>query len=155
MSSEKVFVKIKKVNRSKERTDNPPPSYATSGSAGMDLYAYLQEDVTLFPGERAKVPTGIAIELPGKDVVALICARSGLAAKHGISLTNAVGIIDSDYRGEIQILMINHGSEPFTIKHGDRIAQMLFVPVLIAAVVEAEELTDSERGSGGFGSTGI
>ncbi|MDR3270807.1 MAG: dUTP diphosphatase [Peptococcaceae bacterium] len=130
------------------------PAYATPGSAGMDLCASLPEKILIQPGERVKVPTGLAIELPGSGVVALICARSGLAAKHGLTLTNAVGVIDSDYRGEIQVLMINLGGEPVTLRPGERIAQILFAPVFTARIVETRELADSQRGAGGFGSTG-
>jgi dUTP pyrophosphatase len=154
MFRKEITVKIKKFHDG-DKPYPQTPFYATPGSAGVDLCACLHEDVTVLPGERAKIPTGIAIELPGSGVVALICARSGLAAKAGITLTNAVGVIDSDYRGEIQVLIINHGSEPFIIKHGDRIAQMLFIPVFLAKLVECSELAESERGSGGFGSTGI
>jgi dUTP pyrophosphatase len=155
MCQQDLLVKIQRINRRQGLSDNPIPAYATPGSAGVDLCAYITENIIIKPGERIKVPTGLAIELPDPKVVALVCPRSGLASRHGISLTNAVGVIDSDYRGEIQILMINHGKEPFTIKHGDRIAQMLFVPVYIAAFAETGELTDTERGCGGFGSTGI
>lgn len=150
-----IQVRFKQVRENKNNPNNPLPTYATPGSAGLDLYACLENEQLILPGQTTKIPTGISMELPGPGVVALICARSGLAAKYGISLTNAVGVIDSDYRGEIQVLLINHGTEPFTVHHGDRIAQMLFVPVYMAKIIEAEELQKTQRGSGGFGSTGI
>jgi len=131
------------------------PSYATAASAGVDLCANLREPLAVRPGENVKIPTGLAIELPSQQVVALVFARSGLASRSGIGLTNGVGVIDSDYRGEIQVLMQNLGSLPVTINPGDRIAQMLFMPVLQALFEEVAELQDTPRGTGGFGSTGI
>ena len=133
------------------------PRYATSGSAGVDLHACLDtsEEVILQPGEVAKIPTGLALELPSSEVVALVMARSGLAAKHGLDLANGVGVIDSDYRGELQVLVRNLGKSPFSIRHGDRIAQMLFMPVVQVRLQISGELAETERGSGGFGSTGI
>lgn len=149
-----IGVKIQRIGR--ENREKPLlPQYATPGSAGLDLCAYIDEDVVVNSGETVKIPTGLVIELPGPDVVALICARSGLAAKHGIGLTNGVGVIDSDYRGEMHILLVNQGTESFCIHDGDRIAQMLFVPVYIAQLTEAEELGETKRGTGGFGSTGV
>ena len=130
------------------------PSYATSASAGVDLYAGLKERLIVNPGENVKIPTGLAIELPSQNMVALVFARSGLASRSGIGLTNGVGVIDSDFRGEIQVLMQNLGSQPVTIKPGDRIAQMLFMPVFHALFEEVAELQNSPRGTGGFGSTG-
>ena len=131
------------------------PSYATAASAGVDLCANLEERLTVNPGENFKIPTGLAIELPSPHMVALIFARSGLASRSGIGLTNGVGVIDSDYRGEIQVLMQNLGSQPVTIKPGDRIAQMVFMPVFHAVFEEVVQLEDTPRGTGGFGSTGI
>ena len=107
------------------------------------------------PGERALIPTGIAIELPGPHVGAFLFARSGLASRHGIYLANGVGVIDSDYRGEILCAMVNGGQEPFEIKPGDRIAQMVFLPVVLADLVVVDELAPSRRGAGGFGHTGV
>lgn len=130
------------------------PERASDGAAGYDLRACLDAPKELSPGEIFAVPTGIAIELPSKELVAMLCARSGLAIKHGITLANAVGIIDSDYRGEIKAGLINLGSEPFVINPGERIAQMLIMPVALPEIEVAAELTDTERGSGGFGSTG-
>ncbi len=137
-------------------TEIPLPTYATSGSAGMDLRACLEEDVVILPGERAKVPTGIAIQIPHTGIVGLVFARSGNAWKHGVSLANAVGVIDSDYTGEIQVLITNLDTgQPFRIRDGERIAQLLFMPVLQAQLLEAVQLEDTARGAGGFGSTGV
>ena len=130
------------------------PFRATPGSAGMDLYACIDEPVTLGAGEKAVIPTGIAIALPGPELGAFIFARSGLAIKHGIGLLNSVGVIDSDYRGEVCVGVINQLSEPYTINPGERIAQMVIMPVSLIPVTEVEELDETERGSGGFGSTG-
>jgi dUTP pyrophosphatase len=129
------------------------PAYETKGSAGMDLRAFLAEPVTIGPGARALVPTGLYIELP-EGYEAQVRPRSGLAVKHGISLTNSPGTIDSDYRGEIRILVINLGHEPFTIESGDRIAQMIVARYDRVEWEEATELGDTGRGQGGFGHTG-
>jgi len=131
------------------------PKYATSASAGVDLCADLEKTLIVRPGESVKVPTGLAIELPSQQVVALVFARSGLASRHGIGLTNGVGVIDSDYRGEIQVLLQNLGQVGVTINPGDRIAQMVFMPVFQAIFEEVTELQDTPRGARGFGSTGI
>lgn len=131
------------------------PKYATSASAGVDLSAYLDEPLIVYPGENVKIPTGLAIELPSEFVVALVFARSGLANRHGLCLTNGVGVIDSDYRGEIQVLIHNSGPQPVTINPGERIAQMVFMPVFQALFEEVTELRNTTRGTGGFGSTGI
>ena len=132
------------------------PEYATPGSAAVDLRAALEENetVTLAPGEKAMIPTGLAISPETKDVVAVIAGRSGLGVKKGVTLSNSIGVIDSDYRGEISVGLINHGNEPFEIKRGDRIAQMMFLPVLTANFFVTETLDETERGAGGFGSTG-
>lgn len=139
------------------RKDKPfePPQYATSGAAGVDLRACLDSSLVLQPGEIKRIPTGLAIELPHAGIGAFIFARSGLASKHGLALANGVGVIDSDYRGEIQIAMINLGSSPYEIKDGERIAQMVFLPIYLAEFQRVEELEDTTRGIGGFGSTGI
>lgn len=134
--------------------DLPLPAYATAGSAGMDLRAALTAPLTLAPGERAAVPTGIAIALPA-GYEAQVRARSGLARRHGIAMVNAPGTVDSDYRGEVQVLLINLGQEPFTVAHGDRIAQMVVAPVTRVAWDEAAALDETARGAGGFGSTGV
>ena len=131
--------------------DLPLPAYATAGSAGLDLRA--ADAFTLKPGERALVPTGIAIALP-QGFEAQVRPRSGLAVKHGVTVLNAPGTIDADYRGEIKVPMINHGSDDFVIARGDRIAQMVIAPVTIAALTEVDRLEETERGSGGFGSSG-
>jgi len=125
----------------------------TLHAAGMDLYAELEEELTLLPGMRALVPTGIAIALP-EGYEAQIRPRSGLALKHGIALVNAPGTIDPDYRGEIGVIVINHGNVPFTIKNGERIAQMVFAPFSRALLEEVDELDGTARGNGGFGHTG-
>ena len=125
----------------------------TSHAAGMDLYAELNRDLILLPGMRALVPTGIAVALPS-GYEAQIRPRSGLALKHGITLVNAPGTIDPDYRGEIGVIVINHGSEPFTIRNGERIAQMVFASFVRVLLEEVDELEVTSRGNGGFGHTG-
>lgn len=130
------------------------PTYATSGSAGADITALLDEPLVLQSGERALIPTGIALELP-PHYEAQVRPRSGLAAKAGVTVLNSPGTIDSDYRGEITVILINHGSEPFIIKSGDRIAQLIITPVVQASFSLADELDSTERGGGGFGSTGV
>lgn len=131
----------------------PLPAYQTPGAAAMDLCAFLPAPVTLQPMERRAIPTGIAIELP-EDHAALVMARSGLATKHGVALANGVGLIDSDYRGEILCSMVNQSQSAFTIRDGDRIAQLLLVPITRMEPLPCERLSDTSRGSGGFGSTG-
>ena len=131
--------------------DLPVPSYATAGSAGLDLRA--TESLTLKPGARALVPTGIAIALP-EGYEAQVRPRSGLAVKHGVTVLNAPGTIDADYRGEIKVPLINHGTEDFVIVRGDRIAQMVVARVAQAKLVEVTALDDTGRGAGGFGSSG-
>ncbi len=130
------------------------PAYATPGSAGLDLTAAIEAPIKLSPGERMKMPTGIQIEIP-EGHQGQVVPRSGLAAKAGISLTNCVGTIDSDYRGEVLVLLINHGSEPYTFQPGERIAQLVVVPIPYVEILEVDDLSPSEvRGPGGFGSTG-
>ena len=130
------------------------PAYATPGSAAADLCAVLDAPLTLAPMERALVPTGLAIELPGAHSVALVYARSGLAIKHGLCMANGVGVVDSDYRGELKVPMVNLGKDAYTIQPGERVAQLCIAPVYTAAFVPAETLGDTQRGEGGFGSTG-
>lgn len=130
------------------------PLYSSKDAAGADLRACLEEDIVLNPGERAAVPTGIRIQIPD-GYEGQVRPRSGLALKHGITLLNSPGTIDSDYRGEVKAILINHGSEPYTVRHGDRIAQILFSPVTRGEFIKTDDLEDSIRGSGGFGSTGI
>ncbi|MEP3278625.1 MAG: dUTP diphosphatase [Stappiaceae bacterium] len=147
-----VTIKLQKLPHGR---DLPLPNYQTKEAAGMDLLAALPDDQphTLNPGERTLVPTGLSMALP-VGYEAQIRPRSGLAAKHGITLLNSPGTIDSDYRGEIKAILINHGSEPFEITRGTRIAQMVIAPVLQAVLEDVETLEETERGAGGFGSTG-
>lgn len=130
------------------------PGRATAGSAGMDLRALLEEPLTLEPGGRASVPTGIAIGLPSPETVGLVFARSGLAIKHGLALSNGVGVIDSDYTGEIRVGLVNLSDTAYTIQPDERIAQLVVMPVCLPDILEVEELDQTERGAGGFGSTG-
>ena len=130
------------------------PKRATSGSAGLDLCACTENEVVLKAGERTVIPTGIAIAIENNETAAFVYARSGLGIKHGISLSNGVGVIDSDYRGELKVPMVNLGAEAYTIQPGERVAQLCIAPVYTAAFVPAEELGDTQRGEGGFGSTG-
>lgn len=129
------------------------PTYGSAEAAGADLYACLDAPVTVQPGETAWIPTGIALEVP-KGCAGLVYARSGLGVKRGLAPANKVGVIDSDYRGQIHVVLLNHGKTEQTIQHGERIAQFLITPVLTPAYEEAEELSDTDRGAGGFGSTG-
>jgi len=147
---EQIRVALKRVRHG---SDLPLPGHMTSHSAGMDLHADLTEEIVLAPGERTLVPTGIAIALPD-GYEAQIRPRSGLALKHGISLVNSPGTIDADYRGEISVIVINHGSEPFVIRRGERIAQMVVARFSRVEWQETDELTDTLRGDGGFGHTG-
>jgi len=142
-----------RVKRIRPEHTNPLPGYMTSHAAGMDLHAELTEDIVLVPGARAVVPTGIAIELPD-GYEAQVRPRSGLALKHGIALVNSPGTIDADYRGEIGVIVINHGGEPFVVRNGERIAQLVFAPFARATLQEVTELGETERGEGGFGHTG-
>jgi len=141
------------------KSNNPNPEYATEGSSGFDLRANLTESITIKTGERFLVPTGLYFDIP-RNMEITIRSRSGLAYKHGIAVLNGIGTIDSDYTGEIGVLLINHGQEPFTINHGDRIAQAVLTTVASKSVInltQVESIDDnkSERKSGGFGSTGI
>lgn len=129
------------------------PTYGSAEAAGADLYACLDEPVTIAPGEIAWIPTGIALEVP-KGCAGLVYARSSLGAKRGLAPANKVGVVDSDYRGEIRVVLLNHGKTAQTITHGERVAQLLITPVLTPAYEEVAELTDTDRGTGGFGSTG-
>jgi len=131
----------------------PLPSYQTSGSAGLDLHAALAEPVTLAPGSRHLVPTGLALAIP-QGYEGQVRPRSGLALKHGLSLVNSPGTIDSDYRGQVAVILINHGTEPFTINPLDRIAQLVITRVERAELQCVETLDETQRGAGGYGSTG-
>ena len=135
-------------------TDIPAPFYATEGAAAMDLCACVDGEVTVAPRALVSIPTGIAIALPSAEYVALVFARSGLGINHGVCLSNGVGVIDSDYRGEIRVGLTNLSDTPYTISPGDRIAQLAVVPVVQARLTVCDELPESGRGAGGFGSTG-
>jgi len=147
---ESVRVAIERLSGSE---DLPLPRYMTDHAAGMDLVAAVQGDLVLPPGQRALVPTGIAIALP-QGFEAQIRPRSGLALKHGVTLVNTPGTIDADYRGEIRVILINHGTEPFVVRRGDRIAQMIVAPVCRVRWDLQPGLPATERGDGGFGHTG-
>ncbi len=131
----------------------PHPQYETEGAAGMDIRAALSSSITIPAQGTARIPTGFCLEISAGYEVQ-IRPRSGLAAKHGITVLNAPGTIDCDYRGEVQVLVINHGTNPFIVEHGERIAQMVFAPVTQVTLIEVTELGNTERGEGGFGSTG-
>ena len=136
-----------------EDADIPLPHYATNGAAGMDLPAAVSSPVTLAPGERRLIPTGLAIELP-RAHEGQVRPRSGLAVRHGISMVNAPGTIDEDYRGEVKVILINLGQEPFVVERGMRIAQLVVMPVTQVHIEEVDDLSDTLRSGGGFGHTG-
>lgn len=144
-------IKITRVN--KELNDIPLPRYATNGSAGMDLFAAIESEVIIKPGETFLIPTGIRIQLP-EGYEAQIRPRSGLAINYSIGILNSPGTIDSDYRGEIKIILHNFGKQDFTIQRGDRIAQMVISTYIKADLEVSDEINDTQRGSGGFGHTG-
>lgn len=129
------------------------PTYGSAEAAGADLYACLEEAVTIAPGEVYWVPTGIALEVP-KGCAGLVYARSSMGAKRGLAPANKVGVVDSDYRGEVKVVLLNHSNQPQTLQPGERVAQFVITPVLQPVYEEVEELTDTDRGQGGFGSTG-
>jgi dUTP pyrophosphatase len=149
--SEVVEIKVKKL--SNDFDDIPLPNYATIGSAGMDIRAAVENMVVIEPGSIFLVPTNLSVEIP-KGYEIQVRPRSGLAAKHGVGILNSPGTIDSDYRGEVKIILINLGKEKFTIKRGDRIAQLVVSKVYIAKLAQSDDLTQSHRGKGGFGHTG-
>ena len=134
--------------------DLPLPAYETEGAAGLDLRAAIAEPVTLAPGMRTLVPTGLSMQLPA-GFEGQVRPRSGLALRHGITVLNAPGTVDSDYRGEVSVVLINHGSENFTVTRGDRIAQLVIAPVSHVRLSEVETLDETARGAGGYGSTGV
>ncbi len=137
----------------REGTELPLPRYHTAGSAGLDLHADLEAPVILAPGARARVPTGLAVAIPpGHE--GQVRPRSGLAHRHGVTVLNAPGTIDSDYRGELQVLLVNLGEAPVTLNRGDRVAQLVVAPVVQVAITEVETLEETPRGDGGFGHTG-
>ena len=144
-----MLLKIKKL-----RENAKIPSYATEGSAGMDLYACIDKSITLEPQSLAVVPTGLAIEITDKNYAAFLYARSGLGVKHGICLSNGVGVVDSDYRGEVCVGLCNVSDKPYVIEPFERVAQMVIAPVVCVQIEEVTALSDSGRGEGGFGSTG-
>jgi dUTP pyrophosphatase len=148
---EKIPIKIRRLD---ETADLPLPSYESEGSSGMDLRASVTEPVLLNPGEIRLIPTGLAVSVP-HGYEAQIRPRSGLALKHGIGMVNSPGTIDSDYRGEIGIIVINWGQRPFIIRRGDRIAQMIITKVYQADIMEVGVLESTERGEGGFGHSGV
>ena len=148
---EKISVKVKRLE---DDHDQPLPGYETEGSSGMDIRASVKEDVSVKPGEIKLIPTGLAVSIP-PGYEGQIRPRSGLALKHGVGMVNTPGTIDSDYRGEVGIIVINWGKEPFTIRRGDRIAQMIISKVYRADIIEVEDLDSTRRGEGGFGHSGV
>lgn len=148
------IIMTKEIKIQRVRENAVLPTRASGGAAGFDLYACLTEPVEIRPRGLCKIPTGIAVALPDKYTVGLIFARSGLGVKHGIAPANAVGVIDSDYRGEIMVGLCNTGSETYLLSPGERFAQLVVMPVFDAVLKEAEDLGETERGTGGFGSTG-
>jgi dUTP pyrophosphatase len=143
-------IRIKKLRESARL-----PEYKTDFSAAADLYACLDGPLTIPAGGRVGIPLGFAMEYEDNDVVAVICARSGLASKRGLALSNGIGVVDPDYRGELTAAMINLSDSDYTVYPGDRIAQLMFLPIVRGSFEEAEELSETKRGEGGFGSTGV
>lgn len=146
-----IILKIKRLTENFD--DVPLPDYATEGSAGMDIRAAVEEDMTLEPGKVIAVPTNLSLEIPAGYEVQ-VRPRSGLALKHSLGILNSPGTIDSDYRGEVKIIMMNFGQEKYVVKRGERIAQLVISKVIKANLIESVELTESNRGTGGFGHTG-
>lgn len=144
---------MNKVSVKRLKSNAKLPTYGSDEAAGADLYACLDGVVTVNPGETVFIPTGLAMEIP-KGCAGLIYARSGLACKRGLAPANKVGVVDSDYRGEFIVALHNHGNDPQTIMHGDRVAQLLITPVVTPAFIETDTLSDTQRADGGFGSTG-
>ena len=151
MSPDTLKVKLKRLPAGKGL---PLPTAASRGASGVDLVACVGEKVTLHPGDSLLIPTGFCLEIP-EGYEAQVRPRSGLALRHGVTILNSPGTIDSDYRGEVGVILINHGKHPFTVRRGDRIAQLVFTGVCKAQFEEVECLEDSTRGSGGFGHTGV
>lgn len=149
----RINIKIKTIEKDFENKFKLP-SYATEGSAGIDLIACIKEETIIKPGDVKSIPTGIAIHIADSNIGGFVFPRSGLSTKYGISLINSVGVIDSDYTGEIICPIINHGKTEYILKPGDRIAQIIFMPICIADFILTDELEETKRGSGGFGSTG-
>ena len=144
---------MEKIAVKKLRPNAVLPTYGTASAAGADLYACLEKPLTIAPGETVLIPTGLAMEIP-VGFAGLIYARSGLSVKRGLAPANKVGVIDADYRGEFMVALLNHGKQPQTVDHGERIAQLVITPVITPGFMEVEELSDTARGTGGFGSTG-
>lgn len=149
----KANILVKKLSEKIGR-EIPFPRYATEGAAGLDLPACLDSPLVIAPGARVVIPTGLAVQIPSRYIVGLVFPRSGLATRHGISLANAVGVIDSDYKGEILVALINQGDKEYSISPGERVAQIVFMPVFQVNMEETDTLDDTGRGTGGFGSTG-
>lgn len=147
------MVQMEPIRVKRLRANAKLPSYGSAEAAGADLYACLEEDIVIPPGESAFIPTGLAMEIP-RGCAGLIYARSGMACKRGLAPANKVGVVDSDYRGEFIVVLHNHGSEPQVVSNEERIAQLVIAPVWMPGFAEVEELTDTQRASGGFGSTG-
>ncbi len=150
MSGDRVSIKVRRLPHGRSL---PLPAPASPGSAGLDLLAAIAEPVTLPPGARLEVPTGLALELP-PGWEGQVRPRSGLAARHGVTLANSPGTIDSDYRGEVRVLLVNLGAESVVFERGDRVAQLVVAPVARVELVETDRLSETERGDGGFGSSG-
>jgi dUTP pyrophosphatase len=148
---DRIIIKVKRLDNN---PDLPLPSYYSGGSSGLDLCAAVKEEITLKPGEIQLIPTGLSISLP-RGYEAQVRPRSGLALRHGLGLVNSPGTIDADYRGEIGVIVINWGKEPFTIRRGDRIAQMIISRVYRARLEEVDEIDPTARGEGGFGHSGV
>lgn len=142
-------IKVKRLNKTTQL-----PERQTSGSAGADIHADIAEPVVIRPKETIKIPTGLSIEIPNNEYGAFVFPRSGLSTKHGIALANKVAVVDSDYRGEIQIPLHNNSDKPFIVEPQMRVAQLVIMPVVCASYVDAYELSETDRGNGGFGSTG-
>lgn len=151
MAAQEVTVRVARAGKIPAAT---LPEYRTAGAAGLDLCAALPEPLLLGPGERRLIPTGLALAIP-EGYEGQVRPRSGLALRHGIGMVNSPGTIDSDYRGELGVILINHGQEPFRIEPGDRIAQLVICPVVRARLLEVAALDDTQRGAGGYGSTGV
>ena len=153
-SLQNIKVHFKKVSE-KIGQSISEPFYATSGSAGIDLAACIEESIQIEPNKWAKIPTGLSVEIVTPNVAGFVFPRSGLAYRHGITLQNAVGVIDSDYRGPLEILLRNEGTDVIEINEGDRIAQIVFMPIFQVEINFTDELNNTDRGNGGFGSTGV
>ena len=153
MTADRRALKVR-VRRLPAARGLPLPEAASAGSAGIDLRAAVEDQLTVQPGRRVQIPTGLIFEIP-RGWEGQVRPRSGLAARYGVTVTNAPGTIDSDYRGEVRVLLINHGDDEFVVRRGDRVAQMVLAPVVAVELSEVEELENTERGAGGFGSTGV